>query len=229
MNVIVVGGGKVGTYLSALLIDGGHWVKIIDEPEHEARLRRELPAEAVVPGDRTDPNMLEAAGIRHADVIVAVTDQDEVNLVVTSLARFEFGVPRTIARVNAPANAWMFTGEMGVDVALNQAQLMAQLAAEEMSLGDMITLLKLRKGRYSLVEEKVGPGAPAAGVEVANLGLPPECVLVATIRGGQLIIPNGRTTLQAGDEIIAIVHASRLEQVAAMLAARQGPGTREER
>ncbi len=91
------------------------------------------------------------AGIRGADVVAAVTGDDEVNLAVTSLARFEFQVPRIIARVNNPRNAWMFTHEMGVDVALNQADLMARLIEEEMSLGDMMTLLKLRKGQYSLV------------------------------------------------------------------------------
>ena len=90
-------------------------------------------------------------------MLAAVTGEDEVNLVITTLARFEFNVPRVIARVNNPKNAWLFTPEMGVDVALNQADILAHLIAEEMSLGDMMTLLKLRKGEYSVVEEKVHP------------------------------------------------------------------------
>jgi trk system potassium uptake protein TrkA len=157
--VIVVGGGKVGTYLALFLLGQQYRVKVIENrreliPKLEARLR---PASGeVVLGSGTDPNVLEAAGIRQANVVAAVTGADEANLVVTSLARFEFGVPRTISRVNNPSNAWMFTAEMGVDVALNQADLMAHLIAEEMSLGDMMTLLKLRRGQYSLVEEKVG-------------------------------------------------------------------------
>jgi trk system potassium uptake protein TrkA len=140
-----------------------------------------------------------------------------VNLVVTSLARFEFGVPRTIARVNRPHNAWLFTEAMGVDVALNQADLMAHLIVEEMSLGDMMTLLKLRKGQYSLVEEKLHPTALAAGRAVRDLPLPAECVLSAVIRDGKLIIPHGNTVLQAGDAVLAVIHASQAAQLAALL------------
>ena len=96
-----------------------------------------------------------------ADVVAAVTSDDEDNLVVSTISRFEFGVRRVIARVNDPDNAWLFTRDMGVDVALNQADLMAKLIAEEMSIGDMVTLLKLRRGQYSLVEVKVAPGSTA--------------------------------------------------------------------
>ena len=114
-------------------------------------------------GDGSAPAVLEAAGIGQANVLAAVTGEDEANLVITTLARFEFNVPRVIARVNNPKNAWLFTPEMGVDVALNQANILARLIAEEMSLGDMMTLLKLRKGEYSVVEEKVHPASLAAG------------------------------------------------------------------
>ena len=103
--------------------------------------------------------MLENAGVEDAQVLAAVTGEDEDNLVVTTLARFEFGVPRVIARVNNPKNTWLFTPEMGVDVALCQSDILAKLIAEEMSIGDMMTLLKLRKGEYSIVEEKVHPEA----------------------------------------------------------------------
>jgi trk system potassium uptake protein TrkA len=173
--------------------------------------------EAVVVGNGTDPDVLEAVGIRQADVVAAVTGADETNLVVASLARFEFEVPRIIARVNNPKNAWMFIPEMGVDVALNQADLMAHLIAEEMSLGDMMTLLKLRKGQYSLVEEKVDPTAVAAGKAVRDLNLPAECVLAAIIRKGQLIIPRGSTVLEPADEVLAVVHTSQLAHLAALL------------
>lgn len=152
-----------------------------------------------------------------ADVVAAVTGADETNLVATSLARFEFGVPRIIARVNNPRNAWLFTPEMGVDVALNQADLIAHLIAEEMSLGDMMTLLKLRKGQYSLVEEKVHPEAVAAAKAVRDLKLPAECVLAAVIRRGQLLIPNGDTVLHPADEVLAVVHAAQLQQLADLL------------
>jgi len=218
MEVIVVGGGKVGTYLASLLLREGHRVKVIEERREEIpRLQHDLPTEVVISGSGTDPNVLEAAGIRRADVVAAVTGADETNLVVTSLARFEFSVPRIIARVNNPKNAWLFTPEMGVDVALNQADVMGHLIAEEMSLGDMMTLLKLRKGQYSLVEEKVHPTSVAAGKALRDLDLPAECVLAAVIRKGQLIIPRGDTVLQPADEVLAVVHASQLGQFAALL------------
>ncbi|MBI3302420.1 MAG: TrkA family potassium uptake protein [Deltaproteobacteria bacterium] len=138
MNVLIVGGGEVGTYLASLLLAGGHRVKVIEMRRDDIpRLQRDLPADVVISGNGTDPTVLEAAGIRQAHVVAAVTGTDETNLVVTSLARFEFNVPRTIARVHTPKNVWMFTLAMGVDVALNQADLMAHLIAEEMSLGDM--------------------------------------------------------------------------------------------
>jgi len=134
MNVLVVGGGKVGTYLARLLLAGGHRVVVV-EPRAEAiaRLRHELPDGVAAHGSGTDPVLLESAGIHQADAVAAVTGDDETNLVVTSLARFAFGVPRTIARVNNPKNAWMYTAEMGVDIALNQADLMARLIVEELA------------------------------------------------------------------------------------------------
>ena len=218
MSVIIVGGGKVGVYLASLLLGEGHRVKVIELRQEEMpRLQKELPAEAVVMGSGTDPNVLEAVGVRQVNVVAAVTGADETNLTVTSLSRFEFGVPRIIARVNNPKNAWMFTPDMGVDVMLNQADLMARLIAEEMSLGDMMTLLKLRKGQYSLVEEKVHPTAVAAGKAIRDLSLPAECVLSAVIRRGQLIIPRGDTVLQVADEVLAVVHAAELPKLAAIL------------
>jgi trk system potassium uptake protein TrkA len=217
-RVLVVGGGKVGTYLASLLLVDGHRVTVIEGgPEEFLRLRERLPAEVHMQGNGTDPSVLEAAGIRQADVVAAVSRADETNLVITSLARFEFNVPRTIARVNNPKNAWLFTPEMGVDVALNQADLMAHLIAEEMSLGDMITLLKLRRGQYSLVENRVDPRAVAAGKALREIDLPRECVLVAIIRGGELIIPRGETVLQPDDEVLALVHISQLDRLASLL------------
>jgi trk system potassium uptake protein TrkA len=201
-----------------MLLSGGHQVKVIEiRPGEIPILQRDLPAEMVVSGNGADPNVLEAAGTRKAQVVAAVTGADETNLVVTSLARFEFEVPRVIARVNNPKNAWMFTPEMGVDVALDQADMMAHLIAEEMSLGDMITLLKLRKGQYSLVEEKVHPQSKAAGKTLGVLELPDECVVTAIIRKGDLVIPRLNLVLQPADEVLAVVHASQVAQLAAML------------
>lgn len=218
MNVIIVGGGKTGSQLASQLIGGGHQVRLIeDRPSILERLREELPSENIVAGDGSSPKVLESAGIEHAQVLAAVTGEDEDNLVITTLGRFEFGVPRIIARVNNPKNAWLFTPEMGVDVALSQSDILAKLIAEEMSLGDMMTLLKLRKGEFSIVEEKVDPRAVVVGKALRDIDLPPQCVFAAVIRKGQLIVPNGNTELAPVDEVIALVHASQASRLAEML------------
>jgi trk system potassium uptake protein TrkA len=133
VHVLIVGGGKVGLHLGGLLLAGGHTVGMIERREAEvAALRASLPGGVVVEGSGTDPEVLEAAEIRRADVVAAVTGTDETNLVVATLARFEFGVRRVVARVNHPRNKWMFTPAMGVDVAVDQADLTARLIAEAM-------------------------------------------------------------------------------------------------
>ena len=218
MYVIVVGGGKVGAYLATLLLSSGVRVRVIEERREDISvLQRELPIETVLEGSGTDPLVLEAAGIRQANVVAAVTGADESNLVVAGLARSEFGVPRVIARVNDPKNAWMFTPKMGVDVALNQADLLAHLIAEEMSVGEMMTLLKLRKGEYSLVEEKVHTQSLASGKAINGLDLPTECVFAGIIRKGNLIIPRGDLVLQPDDEVLAVIHSSEMAKLAAIL------------
>lgn len=218
MFVIIVGGGKTGSQLAAGLLNEGHEVRIVEERQTVLeRLKQEIPPEVIIAGDGSSPDVLESAGIRHAHVLAAVTGEDEANLVIATLARFEFNTPRVIARVNNPKNAWLFTGEMGVDVALNQAEIFAHLIAEEMSLGDMMTLLKLRKGEYSVVEEKVHPDSIAVGKRLSELSIPVECVIAAIIRKGKLVIPHGDTLLEPADELLAVVHASQVGQLAASL------------
>jgi trk system potassium uptake protein TrkA len=218
MNVIIVGGGKVGSHLANILLREGHTIRVVDDrPAVIERLMRELPAGVVVRGEMSSPAVLEEAGISKAGVLAAVTDQDDTNLVITTLAKFEFRVPRVISRVNNPKNGWLFTEEMGVDVAINQADMMARLIAEEMSLGDMVTVMKLRKGQFSLVEEKVHPESDANGKAVRDLNLPAECVLVAVIHKGDLRLPHGSTILEPADEVLAVVHQSKLELFASKL------------
>ncbi len=218
MFVIIVGGGKTGSSVAELLLKEKHRVVVVEHrPEIIERLRQELPPESVLEGDASRPSVLEEAGITEANVVAAVTGEDEANLVACTLARFEYNVPRIIARVNNPRNAWLFTPEMGVDVALNEADMMAHLVAEEMSLGDMMTLLKFRKGQYALVEEKVHPMALAVDKAIRDLMLPPRCVLAAIIRKGELIIPKGDVQLHPADEIIALVHSSEAAELASLL------------
>ena len=133
MNVLIVGGGKVGATLAARLHAAQHRVTVVEaRQEHLSSLKLDLPAAALVLGSGTDPSVLETAGIRQTEIVAAVTGADEANLVVASLARFVFGVARTIARVNNPKNAWLFTPQMGVDVAFDQAELIARLIVDEL-------------------------------------------------------------------------------------------------
>jgi trk system potassium uptake protein TrkA len=218
MFVIIAGGGKTGSQLASQLLSAGHKVKLIEDRQSVLeRLQEEIPGEVIFAGDASSPSVLDSAGIRDAQVLAAVTGEDEDNLVITTIARFEFGVPRIIARVNNPKNFWLFTPEMGVDVALSQSDILAKLIAEEMSLGDMMTLLKLRKGEFSIVEEKVHPNAVVVGKPLRDIELPPQCVFAAVIRKGQLIVPNGNTELTAVDEVIALVHASQAIKLAELL------------
>jgi trk system potassium uptake protein len=218
MFVIIVGGGKTGSQLANELVKENHKVKIIEARESVLeRLRTELPEDVIIAGDGSSPAVLEAAGIESTQVLAAVTGEDEANLVVATLARFEFNVPRVIAKVNNPRNAWLFTPEMGVDVALNQADILSRLIAEEMSLGDMMTLLKLRKGEYSVVEEKVHPRSAVINKPLSALKMPNECVIAAIIRKGRLIIPHGDTVILSADEILAVVHTSQVKALAECL------------
>ena len=218
MKVIIVGGGQVGAYLAGLLLGRGHTVKLIENRDVRfPALKRDLPEEALLWGNGTEPRTLEEAGISGADVVAAVTGSDETNLVVATMARMEYGVGRVVARVNNPKNAWLFNPSMGVDVGVNQSDLLARLVAEEMSLGDMMTLLKLNRGKYSLVEKIVDPSSETVGTKVKDLSLPVECVLVAIMREGDLIIPRGDTTLLANDSVVAITKDAHLQELAALL------------
>ena len=218
MFVIVVGGGNTGSQLAKFLLDAGHTVRVIDErPSVLEKLGAEIPQEFIINGDGSSPTVLEKTGIQKAQVLAAVTGSDETNLVVTSLGKFEFNVPRVIARINNSKNAWLFTSDMGVDVALNQAEILAKLTAEEMSIGDMMTMLKIRRGKYSLVEEKIAPKAPAIGKALKDLPLPSNCVISGIIRHGEIVMPRGVTILEEADEILALVDDSSREQLAKLL------------
>jgi trk system potassium uptake protein TrkA len=218
MYVIIIGAGRTGSHLASLLIAQGHEVCILEHRSNIlANVHHELPTEVIYEGDGTDPQVLEAVDIQRARVLAAVTSDDADNLVAASLARQQYGVRRIIGRVNNPRNAWLFNPEFGVDVALNQADIMARLIEEEMSLGDMMIMLKLRRGNFSLVEEKIFPGAQAAGVALKDLNLPANCIISGIIRQGEVLIPRGITMLEEGDEILALVDDTARPQLEKIL------------
>ena len=215
MFILIAGGGLTAAHLATLLVRQQHQVRVVEHrPDVLTSLHRELPTEVIYEGIPTDPQVLELAGIREADVLAACSSNDVENLVLCFVARTRYGVPRTIARINNPRNAWLFDAKFHVDVALNQAEILATLIEEEMSLGDMMILLRLRRGRYSLVQERVHDAALAVGVALKDLPLPPNSVIAAILRQDQIHIPRGVTQFQAGDEVLAIVDREAAEELA---------------
>jgi trk system potassium uptake protein TrkA len=214
MFVLIAGGGRTGTQLALMLLEQNHQVRLIEHrPYVLSRLHHELPTEVIFEGNATEVEILEQAGIRQANVVAACAADDEDNLVICYLARQHFDAPRTIARINNPRNAWLFDEKFHVDVALNQSAVMASLIEEQMSLGDMMILLKIRRGDYSLVEEKIPAGAPAVGIPIMDLGLKESCVIAAIIRDGKVIPPRGKVGFEAGDEVLAITDREGAEHL----------------
>ena len=218
MFVLIAGGGRTGTQLATLLLAQNHDIRLVESrPDILARIHRELPTEAIYEGKATDPQILEQAGIERADVVAAVTNNDADNLTLCFMARWRYKVGRTIARVNNPRSAWLFDQKFHVDVALNAAEILSGLIEEEMSLGDMMTLLKLRRGNFAIVEQKVPVGARALGIALKDLALPEHCVIAAIVRHGEIVLPRGVTAFEVGDEVLAVTDSQGAQQLAELL------------
>jgi trk system potassium uptake protein TrkA len=210
MNILIVGGGKVGAHLATILDGQAHRVTLIELSEPVVnRVRANVKNAQVLLGDGCNPQVLRDAGISSIDAVVAATGDDEDNLVVAKLAKHEYRVGRVIARVNNPKNEWLFTNRMGVDIAVSHAAILARLIEEELSLGDLIPLLKLAGGKVSLVEFTVPASSKAVGQRVDALALPAECVLVTVLRDGEVVIPRGETTIATDDHIIALIRSEQ--------------------
>jgi trk/ktr system potassium uptake protein len=219
MFVLIAGGGRTGARLANLLINQSYKVRLVENRrELLAHLHQELPTEVIYEGNPVEPSLLEAAGIREANDVAAVTSNDATNLALCFLAKTMFEVPRTIARVNNPNNAWLFTEKFKVDIALNSADVLAHLIQEEMSMGDMMTVFKIRRGKYAVVEEKVPAGAKAIGIPLKDMDLAEHCVIAAIIRNGVMTLPRGDSTLQENDEIVAVASPEGATKLAELLA-----------
>jgi trk system potassium uptake protein TrkA len=223
MFAVIAGGDATGAQLASLLLAQDHEVRLVEHRRQVlAHIHRTLPTETIVEGHALDAGVLEAAGAAKAHVVAACMEGDAQNLALCYLARERFRVARTIACVNNPGNAWLFDAKFHVDVSLNQADILASLIEQEMSLGDMMTLAKLRRGRFSLVGEKIPEGARAVGVAIKDLPLPKNSVIAAIIRHGEILIPRGPLRFEAGDEVLAIVDAEGADELAALFGR---PGT----
>ena len=219
MNVLIAGGGRTGARLANLLLNQNYKVCLVENRrELLSYLHQELPTEVIYEGNPADPTVLEAAGIRDVHAVAAVTSNDSSNLAICFLSKTLFDVPRTISRINNPSNAWLFNETFYVDVALNAADVFAHLIQEEMSLGDMMTIFKIRRGKYAVVEEKVPAGAKGIGVALKDMDLAEHCVIAAIIRNGEMTLPRGDSTLEAEDEIIAVASPEGAQKLSELLA-----------
>ena len=220
MNVIIIGGGQVGAYIAKLLIKNNCSVKVIENCGSTLqKLQNDLPQENIVVGSGTDPNVLEAAGISKADVVAAVTGQDEVNLVAATIMKFEFAVPRVIARVNNPKNVWLFNAGMGVDVCLNQADVMAHIIVEEMNLDTMQTLMRLGSSSYQLVQIMTDARSKAIGKRIKELVVPQNTLIIAIYRGKETVIPHGDTMIETGDNLVVFADEPAMPKINALFGA----------
>lgn len=204
MYVVINGGGKVASYLARHLLERGHAVALIEKRDDVARkLVSELPGDPlIIHGDGCDSAFLEDAGISRADVFVAATGDDDDNVVACQLAKVAFGVPRTIARVNNPKNEHIFHA-LGIE-AISSTTIISRLIEEEATIGDIRTLMTLRKGNQAIVQiELPTDRCVVCNKKVSELNLPVDCIMVALVRGEEVIAVHGDTELQPGDVVIA--------------------------
>ena len=215
MYVIVVGGGKVGSYLGEDLIRRGHEVTLVEKDRARCERMTDRTGAPAIWGDGCDPAILEEAGADRADVVIADTGHDEDNLTICQVAKEIFGVKRTIARANNTKNEESLL-RLGVDSIINSTELVAHLIEAELSTSDIIPLIELRQAAHELVKVTLTESAPAAGKEVKDLDLPPDCLLVAVVREEQVLIPHGTTTLLPGDSVLAITSQEALPALSSL-------------
>lgn len=208
MYIVVVGGGKVGYYLAKELLEQGQEVLVIEKsPETLDRIVEGLGNVAIL-GDGCEVSILSEAGVGRSDALVAVTGDDEDNLVSCQVARARFGVPRTIARVNNPKNEHLFR-LLGIDITVSATTMIMSMIEHEMPRRALLHLLAMPHAGIEIVEAVLANGAPAIGQSVGDLPLPPESSISAVLRGGAFLIPSGDLVLRDGDEVIALCKAER--------------------
>lgn len=219
MRIAIAGAGAVGRSIASELVENGHKVLLIERAA--ARIERDQVPEAEwVHADACELAALEDIGLQRCPVMIAATGDDKVNLVVSLLAKTEFGVGRVVARINDPRNEWLFTEAWGVDVAVSTPRVLAALVEEAVSVGDLVRLMQLRSGAANLVEITLGDDHRLVGRAVADLRLPRDTALVAVLRGQRVIVPSAEDQLEADDELLFVVNEDSEEELRAVTARR---------
>ena len=209
MRVAIAGAGAVGRSIAAELIENGHDVLLIDKDSRAIDVDA-IPRAEWVLADACEIASLDEVGLDRCQVAVAATGDDKVNLVVSLLAKTEYGVPRVVARVNDPVNEWLFEESWGVDVAVSTPRLLSALVEEAVSVGDLVRLMTFRQGQANLVEWTLPPNAPFIGHRVGSVPWPTDTALVVILRDGRVIVPSPDDPLEGGDELL-FVAASEVE------------------
>ena len=216
MYILVVGGGKVGYYLTKTLVNEGYEVLLIEKSAKKVATYHERFGAVVLQGDGAESSTLREAGAGRADVIVAVTGDDEDNLVICQTAKKMFNVKRTIARVNNPKNEEIFK-KLGIDVTISSTNLILSIIEQEIPERGMVHLMTLKHAQLALVEATVEHGAAVVGKSLTDVEFPENVVLSAVLRNGTLLIPRGDTVLQPRDEVIALSSKESEEPLRRML------------
>jgi trk system potassium uptake protein TrkA len=206
--VILVGGGKVGYYLTKELLAAGHEVVLVDKDPRVVSRLTEVFGETVVLGDGCEVRTMSEIGMARANVVVAVTGDDEDNLVICQMAKRKFHVPRTIARVNDPKNEVLLK-ELGIDQTVNSTRIIYNLLEQQIESGEVIPLAALKKGEIEVVEVDIHEGSPADQMKVGQLDLPPNTVIISIIRDDHAILPHADTKLRVGDSAIVLLKTGR--------------------
>jgi trk system potassium uptake protein TrkA len=224
VRIVIVGAGKVGTFIAEDLATKGHEVVVVERDHHQverSRVGSVLGSVSWVVADACEVSDLARADPDRADVLLAVTGDDEDNLVASLLAKQEFGVPRVIARVNHPANEWMFTEMWGVDIAVSAPHLLSALVEEAVTVGSIVRLLQVAGGKARLIEATLSDDSPVLGQAIADVGFPRGSSVVAVIRSGNVVVPRGDTTFILADEVIVLVtDEAEAEATALLVSAR---------
>ncbi len=219
MRVAIAGAGNVGRSIATELIENGHEVLLI-EKEPRAIKSDSVPQAEWLLADACELSSLEEASLDTCDVVIAATGDDKANLVMSLLAKTEFGVPRTVGRVNHPKNEWLFNDVWGVDVAVSTPRLLSALVEEAVTVGDLVRLMTFHKSATNLVEMTLPASSPCVGMRIGTIHWPGDVVLVALIRDGHAQPPDRDGTLEAADELLFVTAQDYERELADMLSPR---------
>ncbi len=212
MYVIVVGGGKVGYYLTKQLLSEGHEVLLLEKDRRRQAMLAEQMGEVVVQGDGCEVRIMSEAGFGRADVIVAVTGDDEDNLVICQMAKRKFQAPRTVSRVNDPDNLVLFQ-KLGIDTTVSSTQIIFNLLDQQIETGEIIPLAALKNGNIEIVAITVSERSPVLGRTVKDLPLPGNALIISVVRADHALLPQDGVRFENGDTVIAMVVADEEPQL----------------